>query len=63
MNIYKGVSKHSWEEIVQLMWTIVTYLPKKMLNMELNMILMVLMQFTYIRHLFLNFRADFLKGT
>ena len=29
MNIYKGVSKHSWEEIVQLMWTIVTYLPKK----------------------------------
>ena len=29
MNTYKGISKHSWKKILQLIWTVVTYSPKK----------------------------------
>ena len=28
MNMYEGISKHSWEKIVQLLWIVVTYLLK-----------------------------------
>ena len=28
INMYKGISKHSWKKIVQLLWTIATYLLK-----------------------------------
>ena len=29
MNTYEGIPKHSWKKIVQLLWTVVTYLLKK----------------------------------
>ena len=29
MNTYKGISKHSWKKIMQLIWTVVTYSLKK----------------------------------
>ena len=36
---------------MQLLWTVVTDLPKKKLNMELNMMFwIILMEFAYIRH-------------
>ena len=28
MKMYKGISKHSWKKIVQLLWPVVTYLLK-----------------------------------
>ena len=35
---------------MQLLWSVVTYLPKKMLNMELNMMFwIVLLEFAYIK--------------
>ena len=43
----EGISKHSGKKIMQLVWTVVTCL---MLNMELNMILIVLMEFACIIH-------------
>ena len=51
MNIQKaGISKHSWKKIMQLLWTVANYLLKKMLNMELNLILIVLVEFANIKH-------------
>ena len=45
------ILKHSWRKIIQLLWTDVSYIfTKKMLNIDLNMLLTVLMEFTYIRH-------------
>ena len=29
MSTYKGISKHSWKKILQLIWTVVTYSLKK----------------------------------
>ena len=29
INTYEGIPKHSWKKIVQLLWTVVTYLLKK----------------------------------
>ena len=56
-----GVSKHSSNKFMQLLWTVVTYLPKKMLNMELNMMFwIVLMEFAYIKT-FLKFTVDLLN--
>ena len=55
MNLYKGISKYPWKNIVQLIWTVVTYslknveFSKKMLGIELNMILIVLLEFEYIK--------------
>ena len=46
----EGIAKHSRNEIMQLLWKIVTHLIKKMLDIELNMILILLMEFVYIRH-------------
>ena len=44
----EGISKHFGKEIIQLVWTVVTCL---ILNIELNMILIVLMEFAcIIRH-------------
>ena len=43
----KRISKHSGKKIIQLIWSVVTCL---MLNMELNMILIVLVEFACIRH-------------
>ena len=43
----EGISKHSGKKIMQLIMTVVTCL---MLNMEMNMILVELMEFAYIRH-------------
>ena len=28
MNMYKGISKHSWKKFVSLLWTVLTYLLK-----------------------------------
>ena len=40
MNMYEGISKYSLKKVVQLLWLDSCYLfTKKMLNMELNMIL------------------------
>ena len=49
-----GVSKHYLKKIMQLLWTVVTYL-QKMLSMELNMMLIVLMEiFPEIKETFLD---------
>ena len=44
----KDLKKHSWKKIMQLLWTVVTYLLKKMLNAEMNIILIVLMEFALL---------------
>ena len=49
MNMYKGISKHSWKKIVRLIWTVATYSRKEMLNLDLNIILIVLKEFAYIK--------------
>ena len=39
-----GVSKHYLKKIMQLLWTVVTYLLKNVKHGELSMILIVLME-------------------
>ena len=47
-----GISKHSWKKIRQLLWTClhVYMFTKEMLNTELIRMLIVLVEFEYIRH-------------
>ena len=59
MNTYQRISKHSWKKNAIALDSCYLF-TKKILNIELNMILIVFMEFAYIK-IFLNFTVDLMN--
>ena len=60
INMYRGISKHSWKKIAQLLWTVVTYSSKKCWIWNWTWCCLWSLH-RYIRHSLLNFTADLIN--
>ena len=61
MNLNKEISKHSWKKILQLLWTVVSYLLKQCWIWNWTWYCLWSLH-RYIRHSFLNFTADLMNN-